>query len=159
MRLTTRILDRSTRTIIGVALASLLCAVSLGVSAQAANHQHGVQKALVILSDSSNQTQGMAMVLSNTLSDQGAKVTVLLCDRAGDLALKSDQSTSLKPRDLTPGQMLRRLISQGANVNVCALYLPNSEYTQNDLLEGVGVATPPEMAKQMLDPNVRVFAF
>lgn len=131
----------------------------LAVPAYADSHQKVVDKVLVILSDSSLQTQGMAMVLGNTMSDQGAEVNVLLCDSAGDLALDSYQSEALKPKDLTPGQMLRRLIKQGASVNVCALYLPNSEYSREDLLDGVGVATPPDMASQMLNPRVRVFSF
>lgn len=142
-----------------------LAALSLSLPLHADNHQKtlehedAIEKVLVILSDSSLQTQGMAMVLSNTMSDQGAEVHVLLCDQAGDLALNSYQGDALKPKDLTPGQMLRRLMKQGASVSVCALYLPNSEHTKDDLLENVGVATPPEMAAQMLDPAFRVFAF
>lgn len=55
--------------------------------------------------------------------------------------------------------MLRRLMKEGASVSVCALYLPDSEHTKDDLLENIRVATPPEMAAQMLDPTFRVFAF
>ncbi len=48
----------------------------------------------------------------------------------------------------------------GGAVNVCALYLPNSEYSKDDLLDGVGVATPPPaMAGQMLDRKMRTFTF
>lgn len=117
------------------------------------------REVLVILASESNQTQGMAMVLSNTMASQGATVNVLLCDKAGDLALKSYEAPALKPKDVTPGQMLRGLIKQGAAVNVCALYLPNSEHSQADLIEGVGVATPPDMASQMLNPKIRTFSF
>ena len=118
-----------------------------------------VNEVLVILSSDSLQTQGMAMVLSTTMAQQGAKVNVLLCDKAGDLALKSYTAATLKPKDVTPGQMLRGLLKQGAVAKVCALYLPNSEYTKDDLLDGIGVAMPPEMTAQMLDPKMRVFTF
>lgn len=144
-----------------VALAPLF----ISLSAHADDHQSSagpeqpVEKVLFILSSASLQTQGMAMVLGNALSDQGAEVHVLLCDQAGDLALANYQGRALKPRDLTPGQMLRRLVKQGGTVNVCALYLPNSQHTQADLMQGVGVATPPEMAAQMRDPQFRVFSF
>ncbi|WP_166254923.1 DsrE family protein [Marinobacter salicampi] len=147
IRLTTRLL-----------LATLV-ALSLTTHVLAENDQQTVEKVLVILSDDSLQTQGMAMVLSNTMSDQGAEVNVLLCDSAGDLALSSYEAEALKPKDLTPGQMLRRLMKEGASVSVCALYLPNSEHTKDDLLDGVNVATPPDMAAQMLDPGYRVFSF
>lgn len=144
-------------------LLTILTTAALIAIAPLASHadQHGdaTDEVLVILSSASLQTQGMAMVLSNTMAQQGARVNVLLCDQAGDLALKSYSADSLKPKDLTPGQMLRGLAKQGGEVSVCALYLPNSEYTEGDLMEGVGVATPPEMAGQMLDPNVRTFSF
>lgn len=118
-----------------------------------------IEEVLVILSSDSLQTQGMAMVLSNTMAQQGAKVNVLLCDKAGDLALKNYEASPLKPKDLTPGQMLRGLLKQGGTANVCALYLPNSDYSKDDLIDGVGVAMPPEMAGQMLNPDMRTFTF
>ena len=128
------------------------------ISAQAAE-QKAVGEVLVILSSESVQTQGMAMVLASAMAQKGAKVNVLLCDNAGDLALKSYAGSSLKPKDVTPGQMLRGLLKQGGVANVCALYLPNSEYSKDDLIDGVGVAMPPEMAAQMLDPKMRTFTF
>lgn len=146
-------------------LLTALATVFFTLSAHADNKQPAVgpdvkvEKVLLILTAESLQTQGMAMVLGNALSDQGAEVHVLLCDQAGDLALASYQGSPLKPKDLTPGQMLRRLITQGASVKVCALYLPNSQYTQSDLLDGVSVAAPAEMAAQMRDPEFRVYSF
>jgi predicted peroxiredoxin len=124
-----------------------------------AGQKGGVEEVLVVLSSDSLQTQGMAMVLSNTMAQQGAKVNVLLCDKAGDLALKSYEGTALKPKDVTPGQMLRGLLKQGGQAKVCALYLPNSEHGKDDLIDGVGVAMPPEMAGQMLDRKMRTFTF
>ncbi|MDR9425626.1 MAG: DsrE family protein [Marinobacter sp.] len=120
---------------------------------------NNVDEVLVILSSDSLQTQGMAMVLSNTMAQQGAQVNVLLCDAAGDLALKSYSAEALAPKNVTPGQMLRGLMKAGGKVSVCALYLPNSEYSKADLLDGVGVAKPPEMARPMLDRKMRTFTF
>lgn len=128
-------------------------------SAHADNHKEAIEEVLVILSSDSLQTQGMAMVLSNTMAEHGAKVNVLLCDKAGDLALKSYEAPALKPKDLTPGQMLRGLLKKGGEAKVCALYLPNSDNSKEDLIEGVGVAMPPEMAGQMLNPKMRTFTF
>ncbi|WP_144820988.1 hypothetical protein [Marinobacter piscensis] len=139
-------------------IAAALVAVA-PISVQASGDQDMVEEVLVILSSDSLQTQGMAMVLSNTMAQQGAKVNVLLCDKAGDLALKNYEASPLKPKDLTPGQMLRGLLKQGGTANVCALYLPNSDYSKDDLIDGVGVAMPPEMAGQMLNPDMRTFTF
>ena len=124
-----------------------------------AGDQPMVDEVLVILTSDSLQTQGMAMVLSNTMAKQGSKVNVLLCDKAGDLALKNYAALTLKPNDVTPGQMLRGLLKQGGTAKVCALYLPNSTHSKDDLIDGVGVAMPPEMTAQMLNPKMRTFTF
>ncbi len=137
-------------------LAAVMSAAPLGAQA---GEQAKVHEVLVILTSASLQTQGMAMVLSNTMVEQGAKVHVLLCDKAGDMALKSYAAPTLKPKDVNPGQMLRRLLKRGGVVKVCALYLPNSDHGKDDLMEGVGVAMPPEMAAQMLDRKMRIFSF
>lgn len=140
-----------------LAVASLIAIAPF--SAHAENHKSAVEEVLVILSSDSLQTQGMAMVLSNTMAEKGARVNVLLCDKAGDMALKSYEAPALKPKDVTPGQMLRGLLKNGGEAKVCALYLPNSDYDKDDLIEGVGVAMPPEMADQMLNPKMRTFTF
>ncbi|MBS8240015.1 hypothetical protein DYI22_05800 [Marinobacter lipolyticus] len=129
------------------------------ICATADNGGAAVDEVLVIVSSASQQTQGMAMVLSSTMLEKGAKVNVLLCDQAGDLALKTYDAPALKPREVTPGQLLRGLLAQGASVNVCALYLPNSKYGREELFEGVGIAMPPQVVDQMLDSGVRTFEF
>lgn len=118
-----------------------------------------VDQSLVILSSDSLQTQGMAMVLSNTMAKMGTQVSVLLCDAAGDLALKNSQSDLMKPKNVSPKMLLKKLQGQGAKISVCALYLPNSDYKAADLLEGVGVAKPDEIAALMTNRRVRVFSF
>src|SRR5690554_8180345 len=53
------------------------------------NKGNNVDEVMVILSSDSTQTQGMAMVLVNTMAEQGTKVNVLLCDEVVDLVLYS----------------------------------------------------------------------
>ena len=74
-----------------------------------------------------NQAQGMAMVLATQMVEQKAAVRVLLCGEAGQLALKAYESAPLKPRNVTPKQMMAGLIKSGATVEVCALFLPNAD--------------------------------
>jgi predicted peroxiredoxin len=141
--------------------ASCLVAGSLlsATSAQAEDHVSQVDKALIILTSPSLQTQGMAMVLGNAMQAKGVNVDVLLCDTAGDLALTANTSQALKPKNVTPVQLMSKLQKNGGNVSVCALYLPNSEHTVQDLREGINVATPPEMAQMMTAEQVRVYSF
>lgn len=137
----------------------LVCALGLGVAAVPALAEMQVNKALVVLTSASLQTQGMAMVLANAMQERGASVDVLLCDAAGNLALKDTVSETLKPRNVTPEQLLKKLQKGGAQVNVCALYLPNSGQAPEALRDGVGVAKPPVMAAQMMDAQTRVFNY
>ncbi|KIH78224.1 hypothetical protein GFER_03440 [Geoalkalibacter ferrihydriticus DSM 17813] len=117
------------------------------------------QSLLLILTSGDTQTQGMALVLSNEAQRQEAEVRVLLCSEAGKLALKEHEAPTLKPRDVSPKQMLENLMRGGAKVEVCALFLPNLGKAQEDLLEGVGAAKPPEITKLLLDKKVRLLNF
>jgi intracellular sulfur oxidation DsrE/DsrF family protein len=106
-----------------------------------------------------NQAQGMAMVLAGQMAEQKAAVRILLCGPAGQLALKAYEPAALKPRNVTPKQMMAGLIKGGATVEVCALFLPNADKTPADLIDGVTVAKPPEVAAYMVKPGVRAFGF
>lgn len=114
---------------------------------------------LVMLTSGDVQTQGMALVLATEAQRQGTLVRVLLCDEAGKLALKDFTPPTLKPRDVTPKQMLQGLMQNGAQVQVCALFLPNSGKTAADLIDGVTAATPPEIVKLLNDDNTRLLSF
>jgi predicted peroxiredoxin len=113
----------------------------------------------LIVSSGSTMTQGMAMVLANKMLDQGDKVSILLCDKAGDLALKSNSGQALKPANATPGQMMDGAMKKGATVSVCALYIPNSGNTPDMFKEGVSSAKPDAMAKQLAENNRKVMSF
>jgi predicted peroxiredoxin len=114
---------------------------------------------LVVLTAEDNMTQGMAMVLANQSLDQGAQVRVLLCGPGGELGLSDHDGDLLLPREVSPGQLLDRLIQNGVLVEVCAIFLPNTEWDEEDLREGVGVAQPADVASYMLRPGVRLFTF
>ena len=100
-----------------------------------------------------------AYVLANQMVEQKATVRVLLCGPAGQLALKAYEPAALKPRNVTPKQMMAGLIKAGATVEVCALFLPNADKTPADLMDGVSVAKPPEVAAYMVKLGVKAFGF
>lgn len=136
----------------------LLTVLVLLISATAASAADK-QPLLLILTSGDTQTQGMALVLSSEAQLQGAQVQVLLCSEAGKLGLKDYEAPSLKPRGVTPKQLLQGLMKQGAQVDVCALFLPNLGKTPEDLLEGIGAAKPPAVVEKMLKPEVRMLNF
>jgi intracellular sulfur oxidation DsrE/DsrF family protein len=134
-------------------LLPVLVALAFGASAQTQT------ETFFNVTNADNQAQGMAMVLANQMAEQKAAVRILLCGPAGQLALKSYEPAALKPRNVTPKQMMTALIKGGATVEVCALFLPNAEKTPADLIEGVTVAKPPEVAAYMAKPGVKAFGF
>ncbi len=75
------------------------------------------------------------------------------------VAVTGKEMPTLKPRNVTPQQMLQGLIKAGATVEVCALYLPNTGRTPVDLLAGVTPAKPADVAAYLMKPGVRTLAF
>ncbi len=105
------------------------------------------------------QARGMAMVLSRQLVARGAEVRVLLCGPGGELGLRDAEGPTLQPADASPGQMLRALMADGARVEVCAIFLPNTQWSEADLADGVSVARPGDIAEHMLQRDVRFLNF
>ncbi|MGM0914746.1 MAG: hypothetical protein ACQEXC_12760 [Pseudomonadota bacterium] len=145
-------------------------AAAIGFSGAAMADSHGGEepqdRALVILTSDSLQTQGMAMILSNNMQQQGTDLNILLCDQAGDLAVAGYESPEpfktpemSEVDQMTPEAILGMLIDNGAQVDVCAIYLPNSEYGEADLRDGVGMAAPGPIAEMMRDPSIPVYSF
>lgn len=145
-------------------------AAAIGFAGMAAADSHGGEapqdQALVILTSDSLQTQGMAMILSNAMQQQGTDLHILLCDAAGDLAVQgyaSAEAINTPPANpagqVKPEGILGMLMDKGASVDVCAIYLPNSDHAEADLREGVGVAAPGPMAEMMRDPAIPVYSF
>jgi len=129
--------------------ATLLASVS---AAQAAD-------LFVNIHSGSAMAQGAGLVLAGQALEQKAHVRVLLCDAAADIAVAGKEMPALKPRNVTPQQMLQGLIKSGATVEVCALYLPNSGRQVAELIPGVPPAKPAEVAAHLLKPGVSTLAF
>lgn len=103
--------------------------------------------------------QGAGLAIATNALEQKGTVRVLLCDKAGDIALVGAELPKLKPRDITTQQILQGVIKAGAKVEVCALYLPNTGKQPTDLIPGVTPAKPAEVAAYLLKPGVNSLAF
>ena len=111
------------------------------------------------INSGSAMTQGAGLVLASQAIEQKATVRVLLCDAGGDIAVTGKEMPSLKPKNVTPQQMLQGLIKAGAKVEVCALYLPNTGRQATDLIPGVTVGKPADVIAYLLKPDVKTLAF
>ena len=124
-----------------------------------ANAQADTESLFVVVTSDDAETQMMAMVLATQSVNQDVPVRVLLCSDAGDLALKDSESPAFAPADRSPKQLLMGLMNNGVQIEVCGIYLPNRDYTEADLMDGVGTAAPPEVAEFMKQKGVRYFTF
>ena len=137
----------------------LSIALALGFTFALPANAESPAELFVGINSGNTQTQGVALVLASQAAAQKAAVRVLLCSEGGQLAIKDKESAALKPINKSPKEMLQGLMKAGAKVEVCALFLPNSDWKAADLIEGIGVAKPAEMATYLLLPNVRSLTF
>ncbi|WP_198304509.1 DsrE family protein [Arcobacter vandammei] len=115
----------------------------------------------VLITSEDTQTQMMGMVLSTMTLKQGKEVNMTLCSSAGNLAIKGSEAKTIKMQgeEKSPNMLLQGLIKQGAKVEVCPLFLPNSGKTEADLIEGVSVAKPAEVAAKILDKEYQTLSY
>ncbi len=138
---------------------ALAFAAALGIAAPA--QAQDVPQLVTILNSDNPQTQLMSMVLTMQSMKQGSDAHVLLCGPAGDLALKDAPAAATapqEPRGMSPQGLMQSVMTNGATVEVCAIYLPNKGASDAVLMDGVTVAKPPEMAARMLAPNTRIMS-
>jgi len=140
-------------------LAVVAIALGLGFGLTGTPKADEAPDVYVIVTSPDNQTQGMALVLATQMVDQSQTARVLLCDAAGQLGIADYDPPKLAPRELSPQDMLMGLMQRGVPVEVCAIFLPNSDYEEADLIEGVTVAQPPAVAAMLIADGVRWFTF
>lgn len=136
-----------------------IIALALGACLTSSLHAASAKGLNVTLTASDAQTQTMAMVLSMKTLAQKKAVNMVLCSEAGKLAIKNAKSPVLKPIDKSPKMMLKAIIKKGANVKLCPLYLPNANKKKSDLIEGVSVAKPDDVAKQLLNQDFQNLSY
>ncbi len=134
-------------------------ALALGFACALPAQAQSSAELLVSINSGVTQTQGVALVLANQALAQKAAVRVLLCSDGGQLAVKDKESATLKPINKSPKELLQGLMKAGAKVEVCALFLPNSDLKPTDLIEGIGVAKPADVAAYLLQANVKAVSY
>ena len=113
-----------------------------------------------VITSADHETRMMALILSMQALNQERSVRVLLCGDGGELALAdADEGPVFEPAGRTPRQMLRGLIDQGVQVDVCAIFLPQRDADEGSLIDGVGSARADEVGAYMAKPEVRYFTF
>lgn len=140
--------------------AAALGAWSVGHDAEASEDER--RRLVTVVASGEPETQLMAMVLTMQSVRQGAEARILLCGPGARMAWKDAPESATapqKPRGMSPQGLMAKLAGMGVRTEVCAIHLPNAGKTEADLIEGVGVARPPEMAAGIMAEDVRVLSF
>lgn len=141
----------------------VMAMVVLGATQSATAQSNDVPNIVAVVTHPSPQVQMMSMVLSVQAAERGVNVHVLLCGPAGDMALRNapESVTQMQPPLNISTQSFMTILNQydNAKVEVCALYLPGNGKTPADLLEGIGVASPAQMAALLVAQDARVLSY
>ncbi|MEL6977472.1 MAG: hypothetical protein AAGM38_02190 [Pseudomonadota bacterium] len=141
---------------------SVLAAAMIAACCAGSALADDAKRLVTIVTSDHPQTQLMSMVLTMQSIRQGAEANILLCGRAGDLALKAAPEAATAPQapmGMSPQGLMQKIMGAGGAVEVCALYLPNKGVGAEALLDGVGAAKPPEMAARLLDDQATILSF
>ncbi|MFN4025241.1 MAG: hypothetical protein ACK4MQ_10420 [Hyphomonas sp.] len=117
---------------------------------------------LTIMTSPDAEVQMMSLVLTRAAQANGMRLRLMLCGPAGELALKTPPETALtpfRPSGRSPSNLLDGLIAGGATVEVCAIFLPARDLTEDALRDGVGIAAPASIAGEFASPETRVLSF
>jgi predicted peroxiredoxin len=136
-----------------IALAAILLSPLSAAASQSA------EKLLLVITTEDSLTQFMAMVLGNQVQAKGADVEILLCGKAGDLAVKGSKEILLKPKDVSAQMLMKKMMKGGAKVEICPPYLPNAGKTKADLIDGVSVAQPAKVADKILEKDTKILSY
>lgn len=138
-------------------LATVLTAATFALGANVAKSDEGGM--FTVITNADDQTRMMALVLTRQAVDRGREARILLCSYGAELALQDYEGPSFEPAGRNPQQMLQGLINDGVQVEVCAIYLPQADADESDLIDGVGAAKPPQVGEYMGREDVRYFTF
>jgi len=137
----------------------LILTIGWGTQMTQAQPTESGSELFVVLTSEDAETQMMALVLATQTLNREVPVRILLCGEAGNLAFKDSEFPAFQPAKKSPKQLLVGLIKRGVKTEVCGIFLPKRNNSESDLLEGIGVARPPEVAEYMAQENVRYFTF
>jgi predicted peroxiredoxin len=140
-----------------IVLLSFVCL--LFVLAACGHDSANSKKLLVVVTTKDPVTQMMSMVLADRSMKKGAKVEILLCGEAGLLAMKDCEQILLKPQNKSPQMMLKDLIKKDVDVELCPIYLANSEKSVPSLIDGVSIAKPDQVAGKLLRDDTKILSY
>jgi hypothetical protein len=108
------------------------------------------------------ETQFMALVRTRSAKSVGEALGTLLCSAGGDLVLAEAPESEIAPLQLqgaTAQGDLKTLITEGVQVDIWAIFLPNRTFGKEALIEDVSVVKPDDIGNLIICLGIRILSF
>lgn len=140
----------------------LLTAGMLGLMLAIANAQAGqcddAPKNMVItITEGSIVKAGFGLAVANAMQDAGVHSTVFIAADAVNFAL--NQGSQPKFAGATPKELMTGLIRKGGNVKICEGFVKLGGIKKSDIIEGIEIAAPADLAGALYAPNTQALTF
>jgi len=135
-----------------------IIAFALATSSLNANpSQVEPKKIVVTITSSSINQSGFGLAVANAMQDAGVNSTVFV---AGD-AVKYALNNSVNPKfaGFTPKELIQALIKKGGKVMICEGFVKIGNIKKTDIVQGVQIATPGDLAGALYAPNSKAMTF
>ncbi len=121
------------------------------------SHEATADSMVVVITEGAIVKAGFGLAVANAMQDAGVESTVFIAADAVDFALKD--SNQPKFAGITPKEMISGLIRKGGQVKICEGFVKLGGLKPADLVEGIKIASPADLAGALYAPNARNMTF
>ena len=115
------------------------------------------KKIVVTIIDASIVKSGFGLAVANAMQDAGVKSTVFVTAEAVDFALKDGNHE--KFAGSSAQEWIAKLIQKGGKVMICEGFVKLGGIKKSDMVDGVSVASPSDLAGALYAPNTKAMTF
>jgi predicted peroxiredoxin len=137
-------------------LGGLLLTLLLSIFAQASE---GYKNLFVTITSDNLKQAGMGVAVANAFQGAGVNTTVLIGANAAHLVLKKGKQELFGPTGASIKDMLVGLSKKGGHVMLCGMCAKFDEITKSDVIKGVKIVTPNDVAGALLAPSTQTLSF
>ena len=127
------------------------------LQAQDACATDGQKRIVITITSSSNVTSGFGLAVANAMQGAGVKSTVFIAGGAVPFALKKGDTHTFAGAKLQ--DLISKLIKQGGKVMICEGFVKMGGIKKSDMVNGVEVSSPADLAGALYAPNVKTMTF
>ncbi len=140
-----------------VALLSALFITTGAIASEGASETSAPKKVVITLHSANISSAGFGLAVANAMQDAGVQSTVFVAAEAVNFALsntKQGKFGGTMPRD-----MISSLIKKGGKVMICEGFVKAYGINKADMVKGVEVATPGDLAGALFANGAQSLTF